>query len=386
LFLFLNVVLTPNPYTVGLLTPAVDREAELTALHDIATTIQTAETHSEAAEQTVAAAEEILDFHICNVTIHEDGWLVPYAISTGSPEDGTRPMRDDQGLAGKTFQTGESHVVDNVTGEETDPADDDYRSGLSVPIGEHGVFQAASTEPAAFDELDVERAELLVSHTAGAFERIEREATLEEKNERLEAFASIVSHDLRNPLSVATSRLELAELESDSEHLRKALDALDEMETLIDDLLTLSREGAVIDDPMPVALGTVAREAWDVATTAQATLETPTEATISADRDRLRQLLANLIRNSVEHGGDDVTVTVDTTGESGFFVADDGVGVAPEKRDKLFEQGYSTTDHGTGLGLQIVDQIAEAHGWTVAVTESEGGGLRFEFETDPETL
>ena len=361
----------------------MDREAELTALHNIATTIQSADTAEQAAEQTVAAAAEILDFHICSVEILDDGWLVPYAVSEDSPEGGVRRMRPDEGLAGKTFQTGESQIIDDVASDETsDPADSAYRSGLSVPIGDHGVFQAVGTEPGSFDDSDRERAELLVSHTAGALDRIEREATLEEKNDRLEAFASIVSHDLRSPLSVATSRIELAATDSDSEHLGKALDALDQMERLIDDLLTLSRQGEVIDDPNPVSLRTVADEAWEIVRARDATLDIQTDETIRADRDRLRQLLVNLLRNSIEHGGVDVTVTVGSLDEQpGFFVADDGSGIPVADAETLFESGYSTAD-GTGLGLKIVDQITEAHGWTVRVLDSADGGARFEFAID----
>ncbi len=362
----------------------MDREAELTALHDIATTIQSADSAEDAAKQTVAAAADILDFHICSIELHEDGWLVPYAVSEDAPEGGARRMRADQGLAGKTFQTGESHIVEDVAEDEaSDPADATYRSGLSVPIGDHGVFQAVGTEPYFFDDSDRERAELLVSHTAGALDRIEREATLEEKNERLEAFASIVSHDLRSPLSVATSRVELAATECNSDHLDKALDALGQMEGLIDDLLTLSRQGAVIDDPNPVSLGTVADEAWGIVRTRDATIDIQTDETVKADRDRLRQLLVNLFRNSIEHGGEEVTVAVGLLDDrQGYFVADDGVGIPVNDADDLFKSGYSTTTDGTGLGLMIVEQIAEAHGWTVIVTESAGGGARFEFVTE----
>lgn len=363
----------------------MDREAELTALHDIATTIQSADTVKEAAEQTVAAAAEILDFHICSIELLDDGWLVPYAASEDLPEGGVRRMRPDQGLAGKTFQTGESQIIDDVTDDNTsDPADSAYRSGLSVPIGDHGVFQAVGTEPGTFGESDRERAELLVSHTASALDRIEREATLEEKNDRLEAFASIVSHDLRSPLGVATSRIELAETDCDSDHLSKALDALDQMERLIDDLLTLSRQGDVIDDPNPVSLGTVAGEAWEIVRTRDAALDIQTDDTVRADRDRLRQLLVNTFRNSVEHGGTDVTVVVGSLADaSGFFVADDGAGFSVDDTETLFDSGYSTAD-GTGLGLQIVEQITEAHGWSVTVSEGPDGGARFEFVTDSE--
>jgi signal transduction histidine kinase len=95
----------------------------------------------------------------------------------------------------------------------------------------------------------------------------------------------------------------------------------------------------------------------------------------------LRELLGNLFRNSVTHGGDDtgVSVTVGTLAEAeGFYVADDGPGIPPEERDSVFEHGYTTSDAGSGLGLTIVDRIASAHGWTVTVTDSAAGGARFE--------
>jgi signal transduction histidine kinase len=82
----------------------------------------------------------------------------------------------------------------------------------------------------------------------------------------------------------------------------------------------------------------------------------------------------------VEHGSaGDATVTV-TVGDlpDGFYVADDGPGIPATERGSVFEAGYSTDSGGTGFGLSIVATIAEAHGWTVEVTESEAGGARFE--------
>jgi signal transduction histidine kinase len=72
-----------------------------------------------------------------------------------------------------------------------------------------------------------------------------------------------------------------------------------------------------------------------------------------------------------------LTVTVGDCSE-GFFVADNGPGIPPEKRDSIFEFGY-TSGGGTGLGLAIVDHVASVHGWEVRVTESDTGGARFEF-------
>jgi signal transduction histidine kinase len=103
----------------------------------------------------------------------------------------------------------------------------------------------------------------------------------------------------------------------------------------------------------------------------------PPSQTIKANPRKLKQLCENLFRNAVAHGGDGVTVTIGEL-EDGFYVADDGAGISDEERDEVFEAGYSTADDGTGLGLTIVEAIADAHGWEVRITESEAGGARFD--------
>jgi len=154
--------------------------------------------------------------------------------------------------------------------------------------------------------------------------------------------------------------------------------ALDRVDTLIDDLLTLAREGESVSDMEPVSLADAVEQCWRTVETAEATLVTETERTVNADRSRLRELLENLMRNSVEHGDRGVTVVVGDLSD-GFYVADDGSGIAEAERDEVFEAGYSTGTRGTGFGLSIVQEIADAHGWDVRITESESGGARFEF-------
>lgn len=112
--------------------------------------------------------------------------------------------------------------------------------------------------------------------------------------------------------------------------------------------------------------------------TKSATLRADTEATIQVDKTRFQQLLENLLRNAVEHGGDDVTVMIGELPD-GFYVEDDGAGIPAEDRDLVLDPGYSRGEAGTGFGLGIVRDIAEAHGWNVTVTEGSGGGARFEF-------
>ena len=218
-------------------------------------------------------------------------------------------------------------------------------------------------------------------------DRKRRERELERQNERLEQFASVLSHDLRSPLAVAHGYLDLLnediegggadDHDQTAEAVDKAMGAVERMGGIIEDVLALARDGRSVQDPRPVDLGTVAEAAWETVTTDAATLTVPTDVTVAADEQRLRRLFENLIRNAVEHGGAGVEVTV-TAEPGGFAVADDGPGLSVDAHDRVFESGY-TTGEGTGFGLAIVRQIAEAHGWTVTAGEGPDGGARFVF-------
>lgn len=99
---------------------------------------------------------------------------------------------------------------------------------------------------------------------------------------------------------------------------------------------------------------------------------------IDADPSRLQQPPENLFHNAVHHAGSDATVRVAPLDGQGSYVADDGPGIPADERSTVFDLGYSTAAGGTGFGLSIVEQIAEAHGWTVGITAGEDGGTRFE--------
>lgn len=172
---------------------------------------------------------------------------------------------------------------------------------------------------------------------------------LERKNERLERFISVLSHDLRNPLNVAMGRLNLAREECESEHLADIDHALTRVEMLIEDLLQLAQEGESIETLQTVDITTITERCWNNVETNEATLITDGEQAIQANPGRLQQLLENLIRNAVEHCRTDVTVTVGGM-EDGFYVADDGPGISEGRREQVFEMGYSDAVDGTGLG------------------------------------
>ncbi|WP_435181609.1 PAS domain S-box protein [Halorussus sp. AFM4] len=487
-----------------------EEKRKIEELHEVASEMEGCHDESAVYRLGVEAAEEILEFDICGIDVEEDGYLVPVATSTEMPTEGYESLAADQGIAGRTYQTGESFVVADVRRmDEAEPVQQEYRSILSVPVGDRGVFQAGSRETDAFDEDDRELAELLLSHVSAVVSRIdsqaalreseekyrtlvegshdaifihdderfqfvndrvseltgydreeligmpvwnvvheddvdrvrrlverrknegqtphyqlrirtregevrylelsvqaitydgqgahlgsardvtqrrERKRKLERKNERLREFTSVVSHDLRNPLNVAQGHLELARETGVDRHFEKTESALARMESLIEDLLELARQGQDVSDTESVDLEAAVRRAWANVSTGDATLDVAGDLVeIEAHGGRLQELFENLFRNSVEHGSTsprsdaDVTVRVGPLSDAvGFYVEDDGRGIPDEEREKVFEHGHTTTDDGSGLGLSIVRSIADAHGWTVSLGESELGGARFE--------
>ena len=229
-----------------------------------------------------------------------------------------------------------------------------------------------------FSQFDRAFVELVGQWAGTAYSRERSERRLKQQNERLEQFASVVSHDLRNPLNVAGLSLEMARKNGDADSFDRAERAVSRMDDLIEDLLTLARSGNDVDEVETVNLETLVTECWATVETEGASVTVADRVAVKADRSRLQQLLANLFRNAVEHGGAGVTVTVGAL-EDGLYVADDGPGVPAGERDEVFAAGYTTSDTGTGFGLSIVRDIASAHGWTVTVGESDAGGARFEF-------
>ncbi|PSP76909.1 hypothetical protein BRC81_11205 [Halobacteriales archaeon QS_1_68_20] len=241
-------------------------------------------------------------------------------------------------------------------------------------------------------------------------EQKRRERELARQNERLDEFASVVSHDLRGPLTIARGNAELAR--DDDEYLDDVLAALERMERLVDEILELARQGRTVGETTEVSLRRTATLAWGNLDTAGADLDIVEDVDFYADDGRVGGLFENLFRNAVEHGALDadarsdedaapaVAATdgavaeeapdgADTPGLTvevgllddgdGFYVEDDGVGLPDEEYDRLFEHGYTTNPDGTGFGLAIVESIADAHGWEVRACDGTAGGARFEF-------
>lgn len=209
-------------------------------------------------------------------------------------------------------------------------------------------------------------------------DRLDRENELHRQNKRLDEFASVLSHDLRNPLNVAQGRAELIQEDCQTGHIDPLVSALERMETMIEDTLTLARHGERVQEPEPLDVSDLVEKCWSMVDTGDATVTMQDPLVISGDESRLRHLFENLFRNAIQHAGEGVSIRIGAI-EGGFYVEDDGPGIPEDERSAVFEPGHRSAEGGTGFGLTIVRRIAEAHGWEVSVGESESGGARFEF-------
>jgi PAS domain S-box-containing protein len=374
----------------------------------VANDLTAAHTAEAVFQRAADGGHEMFGADACRIAVAEGDRFVPVASAGDAPDDPS-PRRIGAGFAGTTYRSGDPVVIDDLTdvrgSVDTGPPRS-YRSLLSAPIGDRGVVQLLSTDAGAFDEDDREMSALFASQVETAVDRAEAESELRAERDRLEEFASVVAHDLRNPLTIASGRLELLADDEDapSEHVEPLRTALDRMESIITDILTLARQGDAIGEVEAIDLSACVDDAWRSVDTDAARLRRADElSTVRADRGRLQQLFENLFRNCVEHGSandrresagdsiDDgttaprsdadppVTVRVGPLDRAtGFYVADDGTGIPPERREHVFEYGHSSTADGTGIGLAVVERIVRAHGWEITVGESADGGARFD--------
>ena len=253
-----------------------------------------------------------------------------------------------------------------------------HPTGDGEPIAVEGVFRPVRDEAGAVTALVVSARDVT--------ERRKRERELQRQNDRLGEFAGFVSHDFQSPLSTARGRLELALETGDLDHVETALDAVERIDELRTDLASTLRSGEIVAERERIAVGDVIERVWATADPgAEASFSVAGSTHIEADPDAFHRLIENLVRNSVEHGGPNAEVRVGRLdGEDGFYYEDDGPGLDPTVREKIFLPGFSTkaSRDGTGMGMASVRQIVLAHGWEIDVGDAETlDGARFEIRT-----
>jgi PAS domain S-box-containing protein len=369
-------------------TEQTRHERTLRTLREATDGLLSATDRERAAEVAVEAAERALDLPLSAVHLaNEDGArLEPVAYTDGvaATFDDIPAFDGDRGsLAWRAFTTGEAQRYDDPgTAQGVYNPDSTAAAELVLPLGEHGTMITGHLGDSEFNEESVRLAHTLASSLTATLDRVAATEQLQETNDRLERLSAVLSHDLRDPLNTAMATTTLARAEADGDIVER-LDDLESihtrMETLIQGVLALT-QGLSDIESAPVSLTEAGHEAWRTARTAGdasgATLSVEADGVVTADGAHLQRLLENLFGNAVHHAGPEVSVTFGTTAD-GFYVADDGPGIPPEQRERVFERGV-TGGNGTGLGLDIVSEVAGAHGWTVDVGESDAGGARFD--------
>ena len=215
-------------------------------------------------------------------------------------------------------------------------------------------------------------------------------ARLEAAFKAQQRFVDDAGHELRTPITVVRGHLELLDGDPKERHatLALVLDELDRMGRIVEDLLILARWkqpdfirpaaieiGALVDDVLAKA-SALGPRMWQ--------LDSLTEATIVADRQRITQALMQLAENAVHHTAAGAEIGLGAfagSGEARFWVRDTGPGIPFEDRERIFDRFYRAGEHrfsdGAGLGLAIVQAIAEAHGGRVELASVPGAGSTF---------
>ena len=225
-------------------------------------------------------------------------------------------------------------------------------------------------------------------------------AELERSNEQLAAFAGQVSHDLLNPLTAVSMSLRLVREQVPAADggrlpwlLDRAVGGVDRMQNLIDDLLAFARIGGRLNR-VPVALGDLVDDVREDLATAltSASVEVGPLPKVVGDPVQLRAVLQNLVANAAKFARPDeparITITADRVDRADGVgcwrvrVADHGIGVPPQDRQRVFEP-LARVDAGApgfGIGLATVRRVIEAHGGSISLTDTPGGGTTVWFD------
>jgi PAS domain S-box-containing protein len=332
-----------------------------------------------------------------------------------------QPLVVGEGIIGQVFSTGYPSLTTNVraindgTNPGTyHPSPVKLASLLILPlrtrrevigalvIAANDPDRAMTDEKLPLAELLAERASLAIENARLYTEQVEARHKLEDLSRLKDEFLSIASHELRTPVTSIKGYTQLSkmlikegDLETSEEYLDIALDQIDRMSRLILELLDVSRieTGRLEIRREPIVWAQFVRDLVHRHHTAVSDrrfhVSIPDDQKIViGDRDRLEQVLGNLLENAVKYSpdGSDVTVTVEDKSDSFVTaVCDRGIGIPTDELAQVFERFHrgrhvsSTNYGGLGLGLYITKQIVERHGGTIWVDSKEGQGTTFYF-------
>ena len=330
---------------------------------------------------------------------------------------GRRRSVDDRRHLPPTLFDGVSRIVDDLDAAAAGPSWRDEaetelterlgsRSALTVPLtarGEtFGALTCVSGQSRRYADDDLHLLEDFAHRAALAVDNARLYRRAAEAAELRRDLVAVVAHDLKNPLNAITMAAALlsrgAPAGADGDRARRQAQivsrATERMNRLIHDLLDVSAidAGRMDLDRQPLAIAALLAEAVDALTPMaqqkQLTLVrqlTDQTLTVLGDRERLLQVLGNLVGNAIKftEPGGRITVSAERAGEMAeLSVGDSGPGIAAEHLPHVFDRFWrmrSASRQGTGLGLWIVKGLVEAHGGAVSVDTEVGKGSRFRF-------
>ena len=392
------------------------RENQVAAINEATRRLTYATSPDEVAETIVDIADETLDHSLAAVCRYDQE---ADALDPIASNQALREMLSAAGMSGvptmgsetlemEIYERGQTRLVDDYNEADDTVIDEvhpDVDSVLVRPLGEFGTLHVASRAETEFGDTEIMLLDILARNAVAALSRAEREAELqatkedlERSNERLQEFAYIASHDLQEPLRMVSSYVDLLareygdQLDDEAdEYIEFAVDGARRMQSMIDALLTYSRVHTQGEDFTELDTESLVEETFQdlelLIDESDATVSVESLPAVAADRDQLRQVFRNLVKNAIDHAGVDDAPTITVAGqrtEDGcrFSVTDDGPGVPESQRDAIFEifkRGDRSSDEGTGIGLAVCQRIVDRHGGEIWVETAEDGGAKFVF-------
>jgi len=363
-----------------------DRERIVRALHAATRELFRAEDPVDACAAAVHTGADLLDLQISGIWLlnEERNRLEPVAATAGAHDTvgGLPVFGDGEGIAWRAFQANTPRRYADVR-EATNVYNDDtpIRSELIVPIGHHGVLMAGDTEVGAFDDVDLDLAEILAANTEAVLDRLRREELLEERatelerqSERLASLEGVLSGPINDALNAVEETFESGTIED-------ARAAVDRARQLVDVAATYANRPDASQARTGLTLGESLQAAARSVEDGTPTPVVTDDGTLRADPELLEELLAAIVRNAAERDAEAVNLGVlQATGSrarrlSGFYLEDDGDVIPRRVREPPFDPYAGEVR--VGLELELARLLARDHDWDLEATPTQHG-MRFE--------
>ncbi|MFW6083285.1 MAG: PAS domain S-box protein [Thermoplasmatota archaeon] len=351
-------------------------------LHDVANSFEQCKSEERVHDLVIEAAVNILGFDkLCSIEVVEEDQIFLKAISKEEEKVFDNQPLSDGGYVKKTYENNRSYLINDASkDEDAEPVRDKYKSCISIPIGEKGVFQAIGFDTDDFDKEDLELAELLISHAEATLKRIKTD-------ERLKFLNSLLRHDLNNKNQIVKGYLQLVQddnlLRDDIKLLKKAEKNTNEGIELIEKIKILSEleEEEITNVNIGKIIDEVVQKIFSEEYSNGFNIEVDKINHLVKGGSLLYELFSNIVTNTIIHSEGNI-IKITSKKENGnlvISVEDNGKGIPEEIRDKIFDKGFKKGSFsGSGLGLYLVKKISQYYGGSISLKDSDMGGTRFD--------